>query len=264
MSIETLIVTVDRDSDAVVREMNVQTDAIVGNQCAENSFWSFYENGRKTVFYNTADRGIGKNRNIVLKNSQADICVFADDDMTFLDGYPEIVQRAFAECYDGDVLIFNLIEKYPRRYVNREKKRIHKYNYAKYGAARMAIRRQSIIDSGISFSTEFGGGSGYGAGEDTIFLKDCLDRGLKIYAVPYALAEIDQQAVSTWFNGYNEKYFFDRGALYARLYPRFWELFCVRFLLRHRKKYKDSMGFWTALKSMRIGAKEYRTEGENR
>lgn len=75
MSIETLIVTVDRDSDAVVREMNVQTDAIVGNQCAENSVWSFYENGRKTVFYNTADRGIGKNRNIVLKNSQADICV---------------------------------------------------------------------------------------------------------------------------------------------------------------------------------------------
>ena len=131
MSIETLIVTVDRDSDAVVREMNVQTDAIVGNQCAENSVWSFYENGRKTVFYNTADRGIGKNRNIVLKNSQADICVFADDDMTFLDGYPEIVQKAFAECYDGDVLIFNLIEKYPRRYVNREKKRIHKYNYAK-------------------------------------------------------------------------------------------------------------------------------------
>ena len=188
MSIETLIVTVDRDSDAVVREMNVQTDAIVGNQCAENSVWSFYENGRKTVFYNTADRGIGKNRNIVLKNSQADICVFADDDMTFLDGYPEIVQKAFAECYDGDVLIFNLIEKYPRRYVNREKKRIHKYNYAKYGAARMAIRRQSIIDSGISFSAEFGGGSGYGAGEDTIFLKDCLDRGLKIYAVPYALA----------------------------------------------------------------------------
>ena len=46
MSIETLIVTVDRDSDAVVREMNVQTDAIVGNQCAENSVWSFYENGR--------------------------------------------------------------------------------------------------------------------------------------------------------------------------------------------------------------------------
>ena len=264
MSIETLIVTIDRTDGSLVKKMNIQTDAVVGNQCVENSVWEFCENGKKTVFYNTTERGIGKNRNIVLKNAQADICIFADDDMTFLDGYPETAKKAFSECPDGDVLIFNLVEKDPRRYINRKKKRIRKYNYAKYGAARIAIRRKSIVNAGISFSTEFGGGSGYGAGEDTIFLKDCLDRGLKVFAVPYALAEINQQATSTWFSGYNEKYFLDSGALYARLYPHLWELFCVRFLLRHRKKYKDSMGFWTALKSMRIGAKEYRTEGENR
>ena len=257
MSIETLIVTIDRIDGNLVEKMNVQTDAVVGNQCVENSVWDFYKNGRKTVFYNTTERGIGKNRNVVLKNAQADICVFGDDDMTFLDGYPETAYKAFSECPDGDVIIFNLVEKEPRRYINRKKKRIHKYNYAKYGAARMAIRRQNIIDSGISFSTEFGGGSVYGAGEDTIFLKDCLDRGLKVFAVPYALAEINQQATSTWFSGYNEKYFLDSGALYARLYPHLWELFCVRFLLRHRKKYKGSISFGTAFKLMCIGAKEY-------
>lgn len=263
MSIETLIVTIDKDNENIIQKMNIQTDAVVGNQCTENSVWNFCENGNKIVFYNTADRGVGKNRNIVLKNAHADICVLADDDMTFLDGYPEIAQKAFSECVDGDILIFNLIEEEQRRYVNCEKKRIHKYNYAKYGAARMAIRRQSIIDAGICFNTKFGGGSEYCAGEDTIFLKDCLDKGLKVYAVPYALAQIDQKAESTWFKGYDEKYFIDRGALYAQLYPQLWVLFCLRFLIRYRKKYSDSMGIGKALNAMCFGAKKYKTERGN-
>lgn len=262
MSIETLIVTIDRTDGSLVKKMNIRTDAVVGNQCVENSVWEFCENGKKTVFYNTTERGIGKNRNIVLKNAQADICIFADDDMTFLDGYPETAKKAFSECPDGDVLIFNLVEKDPRRYINRKKKRIRKYNYAKYGAARIAIRRKSIVNAGISFSTEFGGGCKYCAGEDTIFLKDCLDKGLKIYAVPYALAEIDQQAESTWFKGYNDKYFCDRGALYARLYPHLSALFCMRFLFLHRKKYKGSMGVLKAMSLMHTGAEKYRKERE--
>lgn len=64
------------------------------------------------------------------------------------------------------------------------------------------------------------------------FLKECLDKGLRLYAVPYAIAEIDQDAASSWFTGYTEKYFYDKGALYASLYPRIWRMIAVRFLLR--------------------------------
>ena len=66
----------------------------------------------------------------------------------------------------------------------------------------------------------FGGGAKYSAGEDSIFLKSCLDNGLKIYAVPYALAFLNDDRPSTWFNGYTDKYFFDKGVLYSCLYKK--------------------------------------------
>ena len=58
----------------------------------------FQKNG-KVTYLNMAERGVGKNRNAVLQNATADICVFADDDMTFVDGYPQIVERAFSTIW---------------------------------------------------------------------------------------------------------------------------------------------------------------------
>lgn len=55
--------------------------------------------------------------------------------------------------------------------------RVRWYNYAKYGAARLAVRREALIKSDINFSLRFGGGAQYGSGEDTIFLSDCLKKG---------------------------------------------------------------------------------------
>ncbi len=262
-TIETLVVTVNDIDHGLVEKMNIRTDAIVGNQCGKNSIESFEYNGHCVIYVNKAERGVGRNRNTVMQNATADICVFADDDMCFVDDYPEIAQRAFAECPDADVLIFNLIEKNPRRYVNHEIRRISKSNYGRYGAARLAVRRKSLADAGISFNTEFGGGAKYSAGEDTIFLKECLDKGLSVYAVPYALAEIDQSAESTWFKGYNDKFFADKGALYAHLYPLTWRLQGLRFLLLRRKKYKGEISFSAALKSLLRGGKSYRKESES-
>lgn len=260
MRIETLVVTIDQRDHSLVERMNLQTDAVVGNQCQCTSWEELFLKNGKVTYLNMAERGVGKNRNAVLQNATADICVFADDDMTFVDGYPQIVERAFAECPEGDVLIFNLIEKHPRRYENKKIKRIRQYNYAKYGAARLVIRRQRVADAGITFSTMFGGGARYGSGEDTIFLKECLDKGLRVYAVPYAIAEIDQSAASSWFTGYNEKYFYDRGALYASMYPLMWRAIALRFLLRHCHSRKGGMAFRAALKNMLRGGMDFLAE----
>ena len=260
MTIETLVVAVDQDDHSLAEQMNLQTDTIIGNQCQCVSTDEFFLGDKKITYLNTDGRGVGNNRNTVLASATADVCVFADDDMTFVDGYPMIVERAFEECPAADVLIFNLIEKQPRRYAAKTIKRIRRHNYGKFGAARLAVRRQRIADAGIRFSTEFGGGTRYGSGEDTIFLKECLDRGLKLYAVPYAIAEIDQNAASSWFDGYSEKYFYDKGALYARLYPRVWRMMSLRFLLLHGHTYKDGVGLGAALRRMMDGGAGFLAE----
>ncbi len=260
MKIETLVATIDRTDHALPEQMNIQTDTLIGNQCGCSSTEKISVNGHEVVFFNTEDRGVGRNRNLLLQNAAADILILADDDMKFVDGYPHIAERAFFECPDADILVFNLIEKKPRRYVNKKIMRVRWYNYAKYGAARLAVRREALVKADISFSLSFGGGAKYGSGEDSIFLSDCLKKGLKIYAVPYALAEIDQDAASTWFNGYNEKYFCDKGALYKRLHPALWFVFMLRFLMKICRKPENSISFFKAMRLMTSGAKHFKAE----
>ena len=262
MKIETLIATIDQMDHALIEKMNIQTDTIVGNQCGRLARETFEFRGNQVVYLNVIDRGVGKNRNRLIQNATADVCVFADDDMQFVLGYPEIVEKAFAECPDADILIFNLIEKAPHRPCTKKITRIHGYNYAKYGAARIVFRRAPLLASGIRFNLSFGGGTKHGSGEDSIFLRDCLKKRLKIYAVPYVLAEIDQESVSTWFVGYNEKFFLDKGALYSCLHPILWPLYSVRYLVRHRKEPGNSMPLAKEMRLMIKGGRDYKTEAE--
>lgn len=257
MTIETLVVTVDQHDHSLPQRMNLQTDALIGNQADFEGEERIICNGKCVTFLTDTQRGVGRNRNKILQRASAQICVFADDDMRFVDGYPQIVENAFLECPGADILVFNLIERNPRRYVNRKITPVGYTNYARYGAARIAVRTESVIRSGIRFSLLFGGGARYGSGEDTIFLRECLGAGLKIMAVPYAIAEIDQTAHSTWFQGYNEKFFADKGALYSCLYGAAAQVFCARFLIRYRRKYWSEYPLREAWRAMRSGIKDY-------
>ena len=258
MTVDTLIVTVDRQDYTFAEQMNIQTNVLIGNQCSKDAVERFCINGNDAVCYCTTDRGVGINRNLLLDRSKADICVMADDDLHFVDGYPEIAIRAFRECPDADVLIFNLIEKVPRRHVNTRIVHIHGHNYSKYGTARIVLKRESVNAAGIRFSPYFGGGATYCSGEDSIFLRDCLKKGLRVYAVPYALAEIDQDAFSTWFHGYTEEFFYDKGALYACLHGAMCRPYIIRFVLKRRKKIDGQIFLGKALCAAFKGAEEYR------
>ncbi len=254
MKIETLVATVGQQDRSLADRMNLRTDAVIGNQGVKKSVDAFFRGGLKITYLNTEERGVGRNRNLILQNSSADFCVLADDDMCFLDDYPQTVEKVVGECPDGDVFIFNLYEKKPKRYLIRKTSRVRWYNYARYGAARLVVRRQRLADAGIRFSLLFGGGARYGSGEDTIFLRDCIRKGLKVYAVPYFLAEIDQSADSTWFHGYTPVFFRDKGALYACLYRVLWPAYIFRYLIRYRSRYRGEMRFFPALRNMISGA----------
>lgn len=262
MNIETLVVTVDRFDHSLCEGMNLQTDAVIGNQNGNASEETFQLKGHRFLWLDLPDRGVGRNRNAVLSRSGADWCVLADDDLRFLDGYPKTLSEAIRQCPKADILVFNLMEKKPRRKINDRIRRLRSWSCGKYGAARLAVRRAALEAAEIRFSTEFGGGARYGSGEDTLFLKDCLSHGLRIYAVPYALAEIDQSAPSTWFHGYDDKFFEDKGALYRALHPKGCGTWCLRYVLRYRKRFAGTKSVSEAFRLMRKGAREYPDQKE--
>ena len=204
------------------------------------------------------ERGVGLNRNTVMMRSDADICVFADDDMVFHDGYADTVQKIFEQYPNADMILFNLDEKIPKRHKNTRVVKINSKNYGKYGAARLAFRRQRVHMAGVFFHLMFGGGAVYSSGEDSIFLHDCLKQGLKIIAVPVAVAELCDERESTWFSGYNDKFFADKGTLYAHLYGKKARLIALYNCFKHRKGRYSSYGWKQAYRRMCEGIKNHR------
>ncbi len=239
VKLEVLVAAMHQRDASLIEKMHITTDAIVGNQCDKNSVEEFFLDGKRIRYLNFAERGVGLNRNNSLMRAQGDILLFADDDMVYEDGYERIVEEAFLQQPDADVIVFNLREKVPFRYVIRKKHRVGYLNYLRYGTARIAARREAIHLNGISFNLCFGGGTAHSHGEDNLFLTDCLKKGLKIYAVPEYLAALTEERESSWATGYGEKYLRDQGTLYRQISRRFWKLLCLQDLIRHRKRYAD-------------------------
>ena len=238
LKVQVLVAAMQQHDHSLLKKMNINTDVIVGNQCSYNKIEKFEYNEHTAMYLNFAETGVGLNRNNSLMRATGDICLFADDDMIYVDGYEEIVQKAFQENEKADVLIFNLIEEKPTRYIIQKKSKVTKWNYLRYGTARIAVRLKSIKDNGIYFNQCFGGGTEHSHGEDNLFLTECLNKKLKIYAIPVEVAILTEERESTWEQGYNRKYFKDQGALYKTISHRWWKVLCFQDAVRHAKLYR--------------------------
>ncbi len=230
---EVLIASLNGEIE-IYHRANLHCHCVIANQTDKMKF----EQIDKIKFVCTNTRGVGKNRNIALIFSNAEYILFGDDDVTYIDDLEETVVKAFENYPKADVLIFNIEtvgSDLIKRRVNKKSKRVTVKNYMNYGAVRIACRSDSIRKKNIYFSELFGGGAKYSAGEDTKFLADCLKNKLKIYTVPIKIGTVDQ-STSTWFEGYNEKYFMDTGALMKCIYPKSYKLFCMYFALKMRSK----------------------------
>ena len=253
MSIQVLVATMHQNDHSLPEKMNLQSDAIVGNQCDRNEIESFEWNGHTIRYLSFAERGVGLNRNNALMRADADICLFADDDMVYVDGYPEKIEEAFRQNPRADVIVFNLIEKNSGRKQITKTSKVGYLNYLRYGTARVAFKLEKVKAQGIYFNQCFGGGTEHAHGEDNLFLTACLNKGLKIVAVPVEIAELKDERPSSWNTGYDEKYLIDQGILYKTISRRWWRLLCLQDAIRRHGAYRRSV--FAAYKLMKKGSK---------
>lgn len=224
MRLEVLVSTMNQTNHHLLEKMNIQSDAIVVNQCDHSSAEKFYYEGNMIKWISMPNRGVGLSRNTCLMNSTADIVLFADDDITYQDGYAEEVLAAFERNREADVICFNIKLKNSSKNIgghrdNKTGKRLYAFNSMRYGATLIAARRKALLRERISFSLLFGGGAEFSSGEDSIFIKDCLNAKLKLYSHTYCLGVVDDSR-SSWYRGIDDKFFIDRGMLYAMIFPR--------------------------------------------
>lgn len=235
MKLQVLVSTMHQTDHSLLQKMNIRTDAIVINQCDRNEIEEFDYNGHQIQWLSLKERGVGLSRNSALARGTADILLFADDDVVYNDDFHKTVIDFFEKHPSVGLAVFNLQSLNPDRpeYIVQKDHRLKWHNCLRYGAFRIAVRRECLIHNNVWFSLLFGGGAIYQAGEDNLFITDCIQKGMHCMACKDSIGIVKQE-VSTWFKGYNEKYYKDRGALFAALYGKLGYL--VLFLFESRKR----------------------------
>lgn len=232
-------------------QMNIKTKCTVINQC-ENSNYLQYNNFN---IYSYNEIGLSNSRNRGLEKVKADIIVLCDDDVVYNDNYEQIIINEFSKNKDADVIIFNIESPNRKIKQNKKNKRLHFFNILRYSSQRIAFRRKSIEEKNISFNTLFGAGAKYSSGEDALFLVSALKNNLKIFASTQNIGVVYHNK-STWFEGYNEKFFFDKGALFTAINYRNRYLLFIQYLIRNKEVLKEYK-FLDALKLMIKGSNNY-------
>ena len=238
MKLEVLVATMNQSDLSLVKRMNLGCDAILANQCGSWQQLRSEEDGNTFRMVCTDTRGVGLNRNLALAMTDADIVLFADDDVTYYDGTLEGVKEAFRQLPDADVIVFGLDMTKNGEVFDKRRckvKRLQLFNALKYGAARMAVRPAALKKHNIWFSTLFGGGCPYGSGEDSLLLRDCFRAGLRVYSHDYVLGKCAKDS-SSWFDGFGEKFMYDKGAWIACAFPRCKHLIKWYFIRKFSKK----------------------------
>jgi len=236
--VEVLVATMGQSDFRLYEKMNLQCDCLIANQ---NGVWEYQEKETrfgKVRMISSDTRGVGINRNIALSNARGDILLFADDDIEYYDGTFDKIEEAFKELPDADVIAFGMdMTRGGKLSARRQEtcKRRHLWNSMRYGACRIAIRRSSVLKHNLSFSEIFGGGCMYSCGEDTIFLRECFRKRMKVYSYNHVLGACARDN-SSWFAGYSEKFFFDYGVLLSCAFPMGKHLVKWYFAERLRKR----------------------------
>ena len=258
MKIQLLVSAVDKDAATLIKQMHIRTDAVIVNQCDRYGYGEIMDSGYKVQIFSMRERGVGLSRNTALLHAGGDVCVFSDEDIVLSEDYEEQIRKAYEELPDADMILVNVkVAPSRRTYWNEDIHRVNYRNYGRYPAYSITARRDALLRANVHYSLLFGGGAKYSNGEDSLFLKECLKAGLRIYSHTICIGE-EVERESTWFSGYHEKFFRDRGVLYHYLYGWLALPLAFRFLWVHRGEMCREIPLKQAYSWMKDGVREAR------
>lgn len=262
MKVEVLAAAMFQTDLSLYTAMNLQTDALIINQCDRLKREEASMNGHRVRMFSVPERGVGRSRNCALMAAEGDVCMIADQDMRYVDGYETIVTDAFRRWPDADAVLFQIDSLNPKRPLVKVKKngRARRKDVMALGGCRLAFKRKRALAENLWFSLLFGGGAPYGSGEDSLFFDAMLRKGLKLYTCTQKIADVSQED-SSWFKGYTEKYFKDKGVLYTAMYGKKAGFLLPFFAGRIFLRLKGKFSYQCILRNVRGGMKEIREMG---
>lgn len=142
-------------------------------------------------------RGLSVNRNHALENATGDICLIADDDITYLPNHVVHVVEYFESRPTLDVASFKYASHAnPKSYPSYSFDLRQKVKGYHLSSIEIAFRRTSVQGK-LRFNELFGiNAPVLGAGEESVFALDAVNMGLNWFFFPYVIARHEHPTTS--------------------------------------------------------------------
>lgn len=261
--IEVLLSCMNQKDFSIGYKTNVCSDLLIINQCNVNDYSEIMVNSFRWRMISTTERGLSKSRNMALKNAKGDILILSDDDEQFSDNYVGNVAMAFEQLPNVSVIAFNV----NRINVSMKKSYYHidkikqADTYRSFGSPMLSFRKKDILDNQIFFNENFGSGSQWGPGEDSLFLDDIRSKNLLVYEHPFVLTTIDYSNISKWFFGFDERFFYNQGAFLAFINKKWlWRTMYYIYSSFYKLRKEKQLSPFKKIKWMRIGRKGWKKQ----
>ena len=259
MTLTVLLSAMFLKDENYIDSLNVESDAVVINQCDANlkrKSGHITPKGKNVnvTYIETTERGLSKSRNMAIENAEGDILCLCDNDVEYEEGYADTILDVYRRHADADVVVSFIKRPERSNPITDKEKRMGYLSVLKIFSPEISFKKEAVKD--IRFNESFGAGAEYIMGEENIFLYECLKRHKKIYYNPKMIAATRDEE-STWFKGYDEKFFISRGANYAAMSGIFSYVLIIQFALRKTRLYRDNFTRRDAVKIMLRGRKEY-------
>lgn len=223
--------------DTLVRKSNITGDCVIINQCDREGYEEYPTETGTARMFSSCQRGLTRSRNLAICKAQGDICLICDDDEFFVPDYEARILDAYAQLPQADVIIFKMVNRQPS--FPDQVMRLRFPKTMKVASWQISFRREKLLEAGVRFDELLGAGTGNGAEEELKFLLDCQRSGLVIYYVPAEIASVAQEA-STWFDGFNETFFENRGATTRYILGSpLAAAYGIYYVVRKRSMYQD-------------------------
>lgn len=149
---------------------------------------------------NSFERGLSKSRNLALKNSVGEIGLIADDDMAYEADFDKTILAAFEKHKEAAMISFQFLGENAlptKKYIDRERRITSLKDEPALSSVELAIRPEMLRENQVWFNEYFGLGANFPSGEESLFLKEAIDKKLPVYHVPEVIGQHPRQSTGT-------------------------------------------------------------------
>jgi hypothetical protein len=224
MKVNILISTIDggiERMDNLLLSPRTDLSYIISHQYTDKRFKHIpdYLNRSDVTVSQIPGSGVTKSRNNAIELADADIGLFADDDVTYRHSDIDLLKNTFLKKQHTDVAIFKIRTPAGEAEYRKFPQEVIEYGRApNVGTIQIGFNITKVRKKGIRFDERFGAGQSLLIGSDErLFLHDCIHSDLKVVFFPEYIVEHPYESTSKGIPKYDVRKVWTTGGIDCRM-----------------------------------------------